>query len=309
MLVIANAEAGTADGLGQALDVLGDVEVCETGSPDELDDVVRRDPFLVVAGGDGSLHAVVSALHRNGLLADTTVALVPLGTGNDFARGAGIPLDPAEAARLVLSGSPTAVDLVTDDAGGVVVNNVHVGAGAEASRAAKRWKRLGRAGYAVGAAVASLNPPAPRLRVTVDGRLFSGGRTLQVAIGNAPYVGGGTELTPGAEPTDGSADVLVSRAVSPIARAAYLLHLRRAQHHRRDDVLLVRATSVTVEGEPFYASADGEIDGPLTRRTWKVSPGALRMVLEEDVTRSRTRTTGTDDVPRPRNGPRRPGEA
>ena len=59
---------------------------------------------IVVAGGDGSLHAVVAALHRRNDLADAVLGLIPLGTGNDFARCMGIPLDPEEAARVILDG-------------------------------------------------------------------------------------------------------------------------------------------------------------------------------------------------------------
>ena len=191
MLVIANADAGTADGLDAALEVL-DCEVAHTSTPDELDEVVRRDRFLVAAGGDGTLHAVVAAMHRQGRLADTTLGLIPLGTGNDFARGAGVPLDPVEAAHLVRSGTARGIDLLLDDAGGIVVNNVHVGAGAEASRAAQPWKRrLGPVGYAIGAGLTALRPPTLRLLVTVDGKVISRRPTLQVAVGNAPYVGEG----------------------------------------------------------------------------------------------------------------------
>src|SRR5690349_11501019 len=120
MLVIANADAGSVDALDGALEGLRALgaEVVTTASPAELDDVVARDRHLVVAGGDGSLHAVVAALHRCGRLSDTTVTLLPLGTGNDFARGAGIPLDPLEAAALARDGVKTPIDLVVDDVGG-----------------------------------------------------------------------------------------------------------------------------------------------------------------------------------------------
>jgi YegS/Rv2252/BmrU family lipid kinase len=283
-LLIGNAGAGGADDRDAALEVLGetgDVELADTASPEELDTVLDRrgGRTVVVAGGDGSLHAVVSALHRRGELDDAVVGLIPLGTGNDFARGAGIPLDPAEAARLLVRGRPRAVDLVVDDAGGVVVNNVHIGAGAEASRAAAPWKRrLGPLGYVVGAALAGLRPPTLRLRVTADDEVVSDRPTLQVAIGNAPYVGGGTELTPEAEPDSGAVDVMVSHALSLPARLGYVLRLRRGEHHRRADVTYRRASTVTVSGEPFHASADGEIQGPLRTRTWSVVPSGLTMV-------------------------------
>ena len=112
------------------------VEVAATGKPGELDGVLHRagSRHIVVAGGDGSLHAVVAALHRRHDLKGTVLGLLPLGTGNDFARGTGIPLDIEEAARVVLRNRPRPMDLVVDEVGEMVVNSVHVGAGAEASR-------------------------------------------------------------------------------------------------------------------------------------------------------------------------------
>ena len=58
---------------------------------------------IVVAGGDGSLHAVIAALHRRNELKNAVLGLLPMGTGNDFARGLGIPLDIEEAARVILA--------------------------------------------------------------------------------------------------------------------------------------------------------------------------------------------------------------
>ena len=105
------------------------VEVAATSSPGELDSVLHRagSRRIVVAGGDGSMHAVIAALYRRHELAGRVIGLLPLGTGNDFARGNDIPLDVTEAARLILDGEPRPVDLLIDELGEIVVNNVHVG--------------------------------------------------------------------------------------------------------------------------------------------------------------------------------------
>ena len=73
-----------------------------TSQPGELDSVLHRagSRRIVVAGGDGSMHAVIAALYRRHDLKAPCIGLLPLGTGNDFARGIGIPLDIEEAARL-----------------------------------------------------------------------------------------------------------------------------------------------------------------------------------------------------------------
>lgn len=289
ILLITNADAGagSAEPIERALAVLreaADVEVCETANQGELDGVLHRrgGRRLVVAGGDGSLHAVVAALHRRQELAGTVLGLIPLGTGNDFARGAGIPLDPEEAALLVLKGDVRPVDLIVDCAGEIVVNNVHVGVGAEASRKAHKWKkRLGRVGYLVGAVLASANPPFIRLRIEVDGRVVADldHPVLQVSVGNGSHIGGGTEITPGADPESGNLVVMVSFAVGPIARFGYALGLRKGEHHRRDDVLYVRGSTVSISGQSFYCSADGELYGPERNHTWRIEQRAFSMSL------------------------------
>jgi YegS/Rv2252/BmrU family lipid kinase len=289
LLLITNADAGTTDSenIEKALAVLrdaGDVEVCATSNPGELDGVLHRrgGRRVVVAGGDGSLHAVVAALHRRQELGDVVLGLIPLGTGNDFARGSGIPLDPEEAARVVTKGDVRPVDLLVDCVGSVVVNNVHIGVGAQASRKAHKWKkRLGRAGYPIGAFLAAVNPPFVRLRVEADGAEIAdfAHPVLMVAIGNGPNIGGGAEVTPGADPEDGKMDLMVSFAVGPLARFGYALHFRKGEHPERDDVKYLRASTVSVSGQNFYCSADGEVYGPERHRTWRVERAAMRMAL------------------------------
>ncbi|WP_457112478.1 diacylglycerol/lipid kinase family protein [Marmoricola sp. URHA0025 HA25] len=294
LLLITHADAGHADDLGAALEVLGghtSVEVCETSNPGELDGVLHRAGSrpIVVAGGDGSLHAVVATLYRRHDLSGKVLGLLPLGTGNDFARSTGVPLDPVEAAKAIVSATPKPMDLIVDELGEVTVNNVHVGAGALASRHGATWKErlspfgLGIVGYPVGVAMTALRPPALRLHVEVDGQVVADvdRRVLMVAVGNGASVGGGAEITPYADPRDGKVDVLVSFATAPAARAGYVLDLVRRNHSRRDDSVYLRGSEVSVSGEAFWLSADGEVTGPEGRRTWHVERAAYSMLLPD----------------------------
>ena len=99
-----------------------------------------------------------------------------------------------------------------------------------------------------------------------------------VAVGNGASVGGGTELTPDADPEDGRLDVMVSFATGPLERIGYAWHLRSGDHAEREDVVSVRARQVTVSGEHFFLAADGEISGPERRRSWHLEPGAYTMI-------------------------------
>jgi diacylglycerol kinase (ATP) len=302
LLVITNEDAGTADSeaLSTALGVLREkcsVDLQSTANPGELDGVLQRagGRRIVVAGGDGSLHAVVAALYRRHELNHTVVGLLPMGTGNDFARSLDIPLDLEAAADVILSGEVRPMDLVVDELGEVVVNNVHVGAGAQASRRGARWKdrlgqvgfgtvNLGRLGYPIGAALAAFQPPSVHMHVEVDGTIVTDldRPVLMVAIGNGANVGGGTELTPEADPQDGHVDVMISHAVGATAKVGYALHLRRGRHHLRDDVQYLRGSQVTISGDAFWISADGEISGPERHRSWHVEPAAYSFILPSE---------------------------
>lgn len=299
LLVITNAAAGTADdeSLAGALEILRaecSVDVQATANPGELDGVLQRagSRRIVVAGGDGSLHAVIAALHRRHELKEAIVGLLPMGTGNDFARTLDIPLELDQAAQLILTGEVRPIDLIVDELGDVVVNNVHVGAGAQASRRAHRWKHrlhslgigkvnLGKLGYPIGVAESAFMPPSVHLHVEVDGKVVTDldRPVLMVAVGNGANVGGGTELTPEADPEDGKVDVMISHATAGLAKIGYVFRLSRGEHHKRDDVQYLRGNQVSVSGDDFWISADGELSGPERQRSWRVEPAAYSFIL------------------------------
>ena len=289
VLAIANASAGTSTDEAQnaALQVLRehhDVALVPTSSRGDLEDALSDHgdaTTVVVLGGDGSLHAVVAGLHAGGRLADVTVGLVPLGTGNDFARTLGIPADPTQAAEIVTAGKEQLLDLIIDRDGTVTVNATHLGAGTEAAIAAEpHKKRFGPLGYAIGALVSGFRVQGKHLTITIDGdRVPDRGRVLQVAVGNGRFVGGGAALLPEADPSDGLLDVAVVFSHTRRERLMYALSLGLRRHHHRDDVDYRRGTEVSVEGPDLVCSNDGEIADPKSAYTWHIEPGTLRMLV------------------------------
>ncbi|MCA2223907.1 diacylglycerol/lipid kinase family protein [Nonomuraea aurantiaca] len=291
LVVMGNPAAGGADDATRqaVLDILGreaDVVVQVTERPADIERALEEhaDRVPVVLGGDGSLHTLVAALLARDELATRPVGLVPMGTGNDMARALGIPLDPREAATIVLRGRERRMDLLVDDQGGIVVNAVHVGVGALASEQAtplKPWLR--RAAYAVGALLAGLRAKGWRLGVRVDGETVADGRRriLMVGVGNGTSIGGGTPLTPDARPDDGLADVVVSFAVSPWARLAFGVLLRLGRQRTRDDVVTLKGRSIAVDGEPAPANADGELGPAQPSYAWTLRPSAWRIIAPD----------------------------
>lgn len=309
LLVVVNASAGTANQkevdaalavLRAAADQHGrEVELVSTADLAELatalDQLAGR--RLVLLGGDGSIHAAVQCLHRKGrLLAAGPIGLIPLGTGNDLAGSLGIPSDPAQAARTVMSGACRSMELLVSDEGDVAVNAVHVGIGAAAAHqgaAAKKklgklkldkLPKIGKLGYPLGAIAAGLSQSGWRLSVRIDGELLHDGSRpiLMAALGLGGTVGGGARLIPDADPHDGHVDVVVWESVGPIARVAYAAGMKSGNHASRRDVRTGRGRSVEIiaaAGETFLASNDGELHGPFSRRPWDIECDAWQVIV------------------------------
>lgn len=285
-LAVSNADAGTSDEtvIAEALGALrrvAHVDHVATEDPDDLGRALAEHPdadLVIAMGGDGSLHAVVQALHDAGRLPDTAVGLVPLGTGNDFARTLELAEDPVDAARQLAVGTERAIDFIVDDHGVVVVNAAHVGIGAEAAARAEpvKWA-FGPLAYVLGA-VSTLFSRGADVHVTIDDATLSG-RVAQVAVGNGRFVGGGGELLPHAVIDDGLMDVAVAFAAKVHQRILYALHLRRGTHPEAKFVHYTRATSVRVVGDAVRCTTDGELTELRTEHAWKVTAGGLRMRL------------------------------
>lgn len=299
-MVLVSAQSGSFDEqvLSQVSSILDEggksVRIHRLGeSPDDDGplSVAVGEPFdsIAIAGGDGTMHHVLGDLDELGWLTPTLpIGLIPLGTGNDLARGIGLPLEPAEAARVLLSGHRRGMDVLVDDSGVMVVNAAHAGIGAEASERGDAFKdSLGALGYAVGAALAGVGTSGWPMEVAVDGRALAprNGELLMVGLAVGPTIGGGTPLAPDADPSDGMADVVVVSATGPLERVDFARRLRDGKQDERDDVLTARGSRVTVAGGKAPLNVDGELLGPVGTRTWSVRPSAWSVMAPASLTK------------------------
>jgi diacylglycerol kinase family enzyme len=284
--VLANDDAGSTSRRDVALAVSrlaehAPTQLRWTKTPEEFDELVEGavDNQLVVAGGDGSLHLALQTLDRLGRT-DEAIGIIPLGTGNDFARNHGIPLDPLDAADVVTNGRAKAVDAIElrDDGTHreLVANNMHLGMGVDSARAAQRLKpALKRFSYPAATAwTGAFGGPAP-LRVTVDDELVWDGPLLACLLLLGPSMGGGVELV---DTTEGAIDVVVVEPVDRRERVALVRAAMRDGLSSTDDAHRWTGRRVTVQAAGML---DTDIDGELCEhdhtlhlelkpRAWKV---------------------------------------
>jgi diacylglycerol kinase (ATP) len=242
---------------------------------------VREKPdALVVVGGDGMVNLGVLALEGSRV----PLGLVPSGTGNDMARGLGIPVGDTEAAieHLVsaLQRPPRVIDAGSIGfADGRSRFACILSAGFDAlvnERANRMTRPRGRSRYTIALLIelARLRPISYTL--TLDGVVHHE-RALLVAVANNLSFGGGMKVAPDARLDDGQFDVVLVR---PLGRLAFLRIYPRvfAGTHITDPRVVVhRAASVRVEADGVVAYADGERIAPLPVDI-AMDAGGLRVV-------------------------------
>lgn len=248
---------------------------------------VRSKPdALVVVGGDGMVNLGVN------LLAGSRVPLgiVPSGTGNDMARGLGIPHDDTEAAIRFLGDAlerpPRAIDAVrirwTDDDGsrGERWFGCALSAGFDAivnERANLMRHPKGPSRYIIALLAELVGLKPLHYRVVLDGEPLEVD-ALMVSVGNNVSLGGGMKITPDALVDDGLLDVMI---VKPLSRFSFLRIFPRVfqgTHTTDPRVVMRRAKRIRIDADArLVAYADGERIAPLPVEL-EVEPGALRVL-------------------------------
>ncbi|TCN38409.1 diacylglycerol kinase (ATP) [Kribbella orskensis] len=225
---------------------------------------------VALVGGDGTIHLGAQVLAMSGM----PFGVIPAGTGNDFARGIGVPLkDPLGAADLIVKGDTRAVDLAMANDRYITT----VVAGGFDSLVNKRANEMswpkGNSRYTVAtlAELRTFNPLS--YVVTVDGEAIETDAML-VAVGTGPTYGGGLQICAGAEIDDGLLDITIIKPVSRLTLLQLFPKLSKGTHVGHPAVHALRGSTVRLESAGVTAYADGEILGPLPVDIG-IAPGAL----------------------------------
>lgn len=308
ILLIANPAAGRKPGGVNADQVLSPSQLLERiragGLAVELHELAENDDAgalanaaasegrdVVVAGGDGTVGPAAAGL----LDSCATLGIVPLGTFNNIAHGARIPMDPDEAVDVVLRGRSAAIDAgaawhlasggtskeapvnpLPDAA--IFFEAAGVGLDAAGFGVAQVGDRLGLIAAAKASWRAIRRRKTP-LWLDVDGKRY---RTSSpaVTICNGPFHGFGFALVPDADASDGLLDVVVFVRMGRFQVLRHFLRVARGRKVHEPRVRKLRARQVVVGGlrHTLPAHADGRSIG-VTPIAVKVLPGALRLFL------------------------------
>lgn len=246
---------------------------------------------VVAVGGDGTVHEVASGIITSGR--HSPLAVVPVGTGNDFTKMLVPPENPESVPGILRDARVEAVDYGVidwdgpDGSGhGYFINIGGTGFDAKVAASAADFKYLAGTPRYVAAVLKTLRRwKAPHGRVVVqeaerDVYTFDGDLFLAL-VGNGRCSGGGFYLTPDASIVDGRLDGCVIRD-APVRRLLTLMPMAlRGKHVGQPEVAVHKMERMTVAmTEPMPVQADGEIlSDRATRVSMHVVPGGLNVLL------------------------------
>lgn len=239
----------------------------EAGDATRLTDeaVVQAGPLkidcIVAGGGDGTINEVFAAAHAAGLPEGCDLGIIPLGTANDFAHAAAVPIaDITAALRIAASAPPRLIDvgLLNDR---LFVNLVSGGFGSRITIETdpNLKQRLGGLAYAVTGVAHFSELYESRGMFRAEGFSWQG-HFLALAIGNGRQAGGGIPLCPDALIDDGLLDLTILPAIDRAARLdAFSLLLRKGATSIRNKLITTRSRWIEYQSEnDLNVNLDGE---------------------------------------------------
>lgn len=261
--------------------------VIESRGPGDLEDQVRLAATggaerVIVAGGDGSVHEAVNGIMLSGR--PVALGVVPVGTGNDFAKACTIPLHWEDAANLLLdrlkSGDAARSIDIGRMNGRYFANGAGIGFDARVSAIARKIKLpIGDMVYLV-AVLKGLwdGLTTPDIEISCENFAISGPVTL-VNISNGPWVGGMFRIAPQAVNDDRELDLVVISPLSRVRIVRLLRKLMNGTHMDQPEMSWHRiAACQIVASEPVPSHLDGELQAPRTRFDVEVMAGALGLL-------------------------------
>ncbi|MDX1678276.1 lipid kinase [Arsukibacterium sp.] len=249
-----------------------------TESPEDMMakivDYQRQDGTVIIAGGDGTISSVLKTLYQQ----QCTVAILPLGTANDFARSLGIPQDIIAATKTIIAGRRERIDLATvnDNYFG---NVAHIGLGVDVTRqlTPETKKHFGIFAY-LGAFLSAIKRNRSfRANIRADNWHCSV-NVIHLAVGNGRYYGGGNIVAEQATLQDGQLNVFWIKPqpwwqlllLGPGLRSGNLQNAQRVSCKIARNISITTTRSIELE-------ADGELKTK-TPAVFSVIPKAIEVI-------------------------------
>jgi diacylglycerol kinase (ATP) len=223
---------------------------------------------VVAVGGDGTANEVLNGLMQaDDGRQDVALGLLPIGTGNDLAFGAGLPLDLDGACAVLCRGESRRIDVgcvrADEERPLFFANGMGLGFDAMVNIESRKLKRLrGFLVYLVAVyRTMVFYYHAPQVRICIDDAEVVQ-PSLMISVMNGRRMGGGFYVTPDSRMDDGLFDLCIAGPLSRLEMLAFVPRFMRGSHVGDQRITMTRGRTVKVTSEtPWAGHADGEVFG------------------------------------------------
>ncbi len=245
---------------------------------------------IIAVGGDGTLNEVVNGIFSQAHVpvADIVLAMIPVGTGNDWCRTFNIPNDYKKAIRVIARRN-----LFTQDIGSVkyisssgnekvryFINMAGMGFDALVAKKTNKQKEAGKSNpfsYAINIFSSLFNYKSTKVTIMLDNEKVETG-VFSMSVGICQYNGGGMKQAPGALPDDGLFDLTIIQPIGKFKVIRNVLKLFDGSFTRLPEVSTYRSSKIVIHSNPaMYIEADGESLGH-TPFVFSILPRCLNVV-------------------------------
>jgi len=262
-------------------------EICDTdpeGNYNNLATKIEAEKItdVVICGGDGSINQVLSYLQKT----EVNIGIIPIGSGNGLAMGAGISRNLKKALGIVFQNKTIKIDayMVNDKFGCMLTG---LGFDARVASAFSKQKRRGLLGYIYVCLKAFFKKDAYQIRINIDGRVWEE-KIFFISIANSNQFGNQVTIAPKAILNDGLLDVVLVTKTNPFLSAIYLLKqilFGRVQRVNSEDlkkkkIYYWQTSEIEIENKvlaPLHI--DGEPKSTSGRIRIKLIPQAIRLLV------------------------------
>jgi diacylglycerol kinase (ATP) len=243
---------------------------------------------IIAAGGDGTVNEVVSGVVGK----KVAIAILPIGSGNDFSKVIVIPKKIDLVIDAIINGKKKLMDLgkvsywnqYGKKRERYFVNTLGMGLDAEIAKETMQIKHLRGLPLYLLAAIRAIQKHSPNEYEITEGNKTKIERAFFICIGNGCFEGGGFKLLPNAKPNDSLLDICILRTMPIIKAIGIVPKLIKGKHENLSKVSIWRTKKISIEGKnTFTLHGDGEIiEENTTRAEVKIVPSRISFIVPKE---------------------------
>ena len=232
--------------------------------------------MFVACGGDGTIQCLANELNST----DKIIGILPIGSGNDFAKVFGTQLSKLDFLDILVDGTPRKYDLVLVNKDACFINTYGIGFDAVANEIASRINiPIGKFKYFYAALCSLINLSAFELSLIVDGKSLQKYTSYMAVITNGRWEGGSFFISPDSSPVDGVIELTIITSTKKYALLKQIIRLiLNLKLDSKDIKRLSFKSAVILLNNAQIAHSDGEVIHPKSRFEFKVKSESINIL-------------------------------